>query len=69
MFNLGIDVLSMCTWGVILVCFIGILVNLLGLVAEERKLALLVSGFMATMMVAFYVLMARVLDSMLGIYW
>lgn len=69
MFNLGIDVLSMCTWGVILVCFTGILVNLLGLVPEEKRLALSVSAFIATMMVAFYVLMAKVLDLMLGIYW
>jgi bacteriorhodopsin len=69
MFTIGIDVTIMCVIG--LACIVGtaIFIWLLRLPEDYAQLVLGVASIVVAIMIVSYIVMACVLDKIIGIYW
>lgn len=65
----GIDVLIMATVGLCMMLATAVFANKLGLTCMQREVAVASAAATAATMVVAYIIMARVLDMMLGANW
>lgn len=69
MLVLGIDVTIMCVTGLICIIGVGILAWKNGLDEEHAELVIGTNAITAAIMIVSYIVMACVLDRVIGIYW
>ena len=69
MLNFGVDVLTMAFLGMLCVVLCTLTCRIMQVPSSEGKAAVLSSAIVASAMVVGYVIMACVLDNVIGIYW
>lgn len=69
MFTIGIDVTIMCVVGLICIVGTAVLIWWLKLPEDYAQLVLGIAASVAAIMITSYIVMACVLDRVIGIYW
>jgi len=69
MFTVGIDITIMCVVGLICIVGTAVLIWWLGLSEDYAQLALGIASICVAIMIVTYIMMAFVLDRVIGIYW